>query len=867
MSDVSPATTRRALSDRIASVKFNATLQKLPDGLLKPGVVLRDYQLKGVQWMHAMFAADGVNGGILADEMGLGKTLQTIAFLAHLNQSPKSRRFLIVTPLSVLENWNDEFQKFCVSNSVCRVIKYTGTKEERASLREQIKDNIEFRFDAMLVTYETVTSDIAFVQSFEWDVLVVDEAHRLKNPLSLLHTTLLTLSPPPFKLLLTGTPVQNNLNELESLLAFCCPSIFGASSPPSGTLQTLYGCGANESEKNALLQELNELIRPFMLRREKESVLTLPPMKETVLYTPMSDLQKTLYKSILTKNMAVFDTGRKTGLMNILMQLRKCCNHPYLFDGIEPEPFEAGDHLFTSSGKLLVLDHLLAHLHSTNHRVLLFSQMTQMLNILQDYLTYRGYSHVRLDGSIRGQDRHTTVTEFSSPSSDTFVFLLSTRAGGVGLNLTAADTVIFFDSDFNPMMDMQAAARAHRIGQTRRVEVVRLVTEGSVEEVVLRRAKGKRVLSEKVVGGGSGGEEGSGVEEGKAGSDLVAVLRFGVAGLVGGDGGGVSVEKRAEELVEKYVCDAAETGGEDSNAVQEDASIYLYEGTDLKKDEDAFAQLKEEMGVAESNEETESAKQRALEQSDRAAALKLRREERQREAWLKMGYESFALAEDLESVMESEEEEEEEVDDAGKYFVYKTGSITDPDVGQGEVGIIVQLSLFFVVDDSGNWPARGVFAALSQMDGGIEEYYSASSGAAKNLALGSAHLLPTLIPVNSGGHVQVCLLVAQKRGRDGSLGNLRFPDLESGLMKVGKAAKLMGDIRLKRIAFLYGIRDAAKRLQVKEFVTTRGGDVMDGWDPSVVNLVVVEDIGEKEDLSEGCKSGVVILTVEELLES
>ncbi|KAJ3031206.1 UNVERIFIED_CONTAM: Chromodomain-helicase-DNA-binding protein 1-like [Siphonaria sp. JEL0065] len=1008
--DAQPELSRSSLKSKTTQINLTSSLAALPPGLLKHSITLRDYQLAGVAWMAALFDAQ-LGGGILADEMGLGKTLQTISFLLYLKQCRNvSGPFLIVTPLSVLENWKVEFTKFASSPNICRVIKYTGSKDERAELRERIGSK-EIRFDVLLVTYENVCNDIEFIRDFNWKVVVIDEAHRLKNPFSLLHTALLTLSPSPFKILLTGTPVQNNLNELESLLSFSCPSVFGAS-PPDGSLLRLYGSGSTEKENNELLKELNELIKPFMLRREKETVLTLPPMKETILYAPMTDIQKKLYKSILTKDMTAFDSGKKTGLMNILMQLRKCCNHPYLFDGIEPEPFEAGDHLFHAAGKLEVLDRLLSHLYKNRHRVLIFSQMTHMLDILQDYLTYREYTSVRLDGSIRGQERYDAVSSFNEKDAGAFVFLLSTRAGGVGLNLTTADTVIFVDSDFNPMMDMQAAARAHRIGQTKPVSVIRLLTEGSVEEVIFRRARAKRSLSDKVIssGGSSSNSSSNDVSNDlKSPSELISILRFGVSNLVvnGGDGG---VEDRAKLLVDQYIQDSIDfTGGGggssmdlDVEAVGENATIYLYDGTDYKKDEDAFLQLKEEVAVVTKSHENEAAQKSAQEQAERAAALQAKREAKQREHWKKIGYTSHALASDIDdSVTEDGEENEDQsqqTDDTSKYFVLQNGSITEPFVGRNETGIIIH-----IVDDSGNWPARGVFAALSQMYSGIEIYYR-SSWEAKNLPLGSAHVLPQQIPVKSGGSVQVCLLVAQKRGRDGSLGSIRFPDLEAGLFKVGKAAKLMGasvhlprfgqatpgfdwyqteriirkclpsqrvktllyyfrrnkhvppprlpsqgvtptqqnsaystaasrqpasshqsvgpssssiamkrtsskiktidspaskkpkqtaantsspftsapnlpaavaaasspvsvrppDISVKKVAFIYGIRDAEKRAKIKDIIGSVGGSVMDGWDPNQVNLVVVADENTKEDLSDGCKSGVVIMTVDDL---
>ncbi|XP_037530300.1 chromodomain-helicase-DNA-binding protein 1-like [Nematolebias whitei] len=297
---------------------------------------------------------------------------------------------------------------------------------------------------------------------WNWEVLVVDEAHRLKNQNSLLHKTLTTFSV-CFRVLLTGTPVQNNLQELYSLLSFIQPSIFA----PEDT-DSFVDSYSNIQNRPAQAAELQSILEPFLLRRVKSEVaVDLPKKTELVVYHGMSALQKKYYKAILMKDMEAFgnEHSSQNRLLNILMNLRKCVDHPYLFDGVEPEPFEIGEHLIDASGKLFLLDSMLTFLHKGGHRILLFSQMTRMLDILQDYMEYKGYSYERLDGSVRGEERNLAVKNFSS--KEIFVFLLSTKAGGVGMNLTAADTVIFVDSDYNPQNDLQAAARCHRIGQNR----------------------------------------------------------------------------------------------------------------------------------------------------------------------------------------------------------------------------------------------------------------------------------------------------------------------------------------------------------------------------------------------------------------
>ncbi|KAJ3406723.1 Chromodomain-helicase-DNA-binding protein 1-like [Chytriomyces hyalinus] len=808
--------------------------------VLAEGVNLRAYQSEGVEWMAALFEGDPSSGCILADEMGLGKTLQTITLLLsvlHANLINPNSKFLIVVPLSLLRNWVDEFEKFASKDVDVRVVAYAGTKDERALLREQIEDG-KVDFNVLLTTYEGVCSDFEFIQTFEWSMLVVDEAHRLKNPNSMLHKTLKTLNPSPlkprfkriksaaaatpseaatFKILLTGTPVQNNLSELEALLSFAVPDKFTT----DGELQRLYGSGNDDGEKRKLMKALNELVKPYILRRDKETVLTLPPMKETVLYTPMTPVQKSLYKSILTKDMSPFESGRRAGLMNILMQLRKCGNHPYLFDGIEPEPFQAGDHLFEASGKLMVLDGLLKYFHSHGHRVLIFSQMTAMLDILQDYLSYRSYTHLRLDGSIRGQDRYDAVRKFTDHNGDeeesAFVFLLSTRAGGVGLNLTAANIVIFMDSDFNPMMDMQAAARAHRIGQTKPVEVIRLLTQGSVEEVIYRRASAKKVLSQQVLDraepSASSNTDATAAST-AAGSDLVSILRFGLSKLVGDDTDtDASASSAAFSLVKTFTAsmdslsDASmDIDGVDDIPINEDASIYLYEGVDFKKDQDALTKLKSQVLGTQAASKAAVLGARKAETAKRAEEAREKREARMQDKWDKLGYISRVISSEAAVVDDDGDSSPDEDDDVEEdsletsarneeieWFSLKTGSVTDPAISASETGIIVH-----IVDDSGRWPNRGVFGALNFLDPEISIYYIASFEAG-NLKLGTAHLLPNSISTRSGGKARVCLIVAQKRGKDNSLGEIRLPDLESGLQSLGREAKkLKASVHLPR---------------------------------------------------------------------
>lgn len=261
-----------------------------------------------------------------------------------------------------------------------------------------------------------------------------------------------------------------------------------------------------DRDQDTVVQQLHRVLRPFLLRRVKADVeKSLLPKKEVNLYLGMSDMQIKWYKKILEKDIdAVNGAGgkreSKTRLLNIVMQLRKCCNHPYLFEGAEPgPPYTTDEHLIYNAGKMAVLDKLLARLQKQGSRVLIFSQMSRLLDILEDYCVFREYQYCRIDGGTAHEDRIAAIDEYNKPGSEKFVFLLTTRAGGLGINLTTADIVILFDSDWNPQADLQAMDRAHRIGQTKQVVVYRFVTDNAIEEKVLERAAQKLRLDQLVI--------------------------------------------------------------------------------------------------------------------------------------------------------------------------------------------------------------------------------------------------------------------------------------------------------------------------------------------------------------------------------
>ncbi|XP_029683668.1 chromodomain-helicase-DNA-binding protein 1-like [Takifugu rubripes] len=542
------------------------------------GIQLKSYQLDGVQWLSKCFQKQ--RGCILADEMGLGKTCQAISLLLYVSGALRNKGpFLVLSPLSVLENWRKEF-KFAPS---LKVLCYKGDKARRAELQTEMDSQ---GFDVLLTTYELCLKDASFLRRFTWAVLVVDEAHRLKNQFSKLHQSLKAFSV-KFRLLLTGTPIQNNLQELYSLLNFIQPTTFKADN-----IDNFITSYCNLQHQPALAAELQERLEPFLLRRVKGEVdVEVPNKMELVIYHGMTALQKKYYKAVLMKDLEAFqnDHGHKNRLLNILINLRKCVNHPYLFDGVEPEPFEMGEHLIEASGKLSLLNNILSVLHKKGHRVLLFSQMTRMLDIVEDYMEYKDYSYERLDGSIRGEDRDQAVKNFSN--NDIFAFLLSTKAGGVGLNLTAADTVIFIDSDFNPHNDLQAAARCHRIGQNRPVKIIHLIGRDTVEEIMYCRAVSKLNLTKTVIEDGRFSllEQ---AESASAGLQLSEILTFGLDKLLS------SEESSVQELNLEKILGPSRDGqwvNEDltrrlsSSSEEEECSssgqnhLYYFEGKDYSK--------------------------------------------------------------------------------------------------------------------------------------------------------------------------------------------------------------------------------------------------------------------------------------------
>lgn len=457
------------------------------------GGEMRDYQVAGLNWLVSLHE-NGISG-ILADEMGLGKTLQTISFLGYLKHIRGiTGPHLVVVPKSTLNNWAREFQNWTPD---VNVLVLQGAKDERATLiNERLVDE---KFDVCITSYEMILREKSHLKKFAWQYIIIDEAHRIKNEESSL-AQVIRLFSSRGRLLITGTPLQNNLHELWALLNFILPDVFGEAEAFDEWFS-----GQND-DQDTVVQQLHRILRPFLLRRVKADVeKSLLPKKEINLYIGMSDMQVKWYKKILEKDIdAVNGAGgkkeSKTRLLNIVMQLRKCCNHPYLFDGAEPgPPYTTDEHLIANAGKMVMLDRLLVRLKKQGSRVLIFSQMSRLLDILEDYCVFREFKYCRIDGGTAHEDRIAAIDDYNKEGSEKFVFLLTTRAGGLGINLTSADIVVLFDSDWNPQADLQAMDRAHRIGQKKQVVVYRFVTENAIEEKVLERAAQKLRLDQLVI--------------------------------------------------------------------------------------------------------------------------------------------------------------------------------------------------------------------------------------------------------------------------------------------------------------------------------------------------------------------------------
>lgn len=571
-------------------------LREQPEGVT---ATMKPYQLSGLSYLVHLYN----NGfsGILGDEMGLGKTLQTLSLFQYLEEqdrkngvtSEELRPYLVICPLSVLNSWVTEAQKWVPELNVLR---FHGASNERVRLKrvasglEDLKGNETLQsknrktsrkaglkvsrkptehksssYKIIVTTYDTFAAEQSwFKTSFVWRYVVLDEGHKIKSSVTQISTALRNISA-EYRLILTGTPLQNNLTEMWALLAWLYPDVFVENT------QTLFkeSFDLNKGKVNRqTMDDARRLLELVMLRRMKDSPgvnLGLPPKEEVLLYVPLTPMQRFWYTRLLTrvdnamlselfadgksKEKAAIQEDRKEDqllqrveklqatagdqgeweetthimreaiekeqsngeskgawqkLMNLVMQLRKCCSHPYLLPKVAPDPYYLSDHIIRASGKFILLDKLLKHtVLEQGKKVLIFSGFTRTLDYTEDLLSLisnhgQSFKHLRLDGSTARAKRNLDIRLFNQDGSDYKVMLLSTRAGGLGINLTSAQDVIFLDEDWNPQITLQAEARAHRIGQTKKVTIYKLCTQGTVEEQMMGRIRKKLYLSAKI---------------------------------------------------------------------------------------------------------------------------------------------------------------------------------------------------------------------------------------------------------------------------------------------------------------------------------------------------------------------------------
>jgi len=503
--------------------------KKQPDNLI--GGQLMKYQLDGLNWLYYKWHSK--QNAILADEMGLGKTIQIIGLLATLVSDWNCFPFLIVVPNATCANWRREIKQWAPS---LRTVAYFGSQAAREyayNYELYPRNGKELRCHIVVISYEAAQDEGSrkFFRSVPWQGLIVDEGQRLKSDKTILYNALSALKI-PFRILLTGTPLQNNARELFNLLQFLDPSFDAVA------MELEY-----QNLDNEKVARLHELIRPYFLRRTKAQVLTfLPPMAQIILPVSMPIVQKKLYRSILAKNpdllRALFrdkndvKSSERASLNNILMQLRKCLAHPFVYSQSIEERVASHQvshrNLVEASGKFQLLETLLPKLKERGHRVLIFSQFLDMLTMTEDLLEGLGMTYHRLDGTMSSLQKQKRIDSYNAPNSEYFAFLLSTRAGGVGINLATADTVIILDPDFNPHQDLQATSRAHRIGQKNKVLCFQIVTRASAEEKIMQIGRKKMALDHVLI-------EQMDAED-ATDQDLSSILRYGAAEIFSDNG-------------------------------------------------------------------------------------------------------------------------------------------------------------------------------------------------------------------------------------------------------------------------------------------------------------------------------------------
>lgn len=491
---------------------------------------LRDYQLESLKWMVQNWYS-GKNC-ILGDEMGLGKTAQSIACIEYQRQFGEATDpFLIVAPLTTLGHWKREIETWTNMNCVL----YCGNAKDKKIIQTyemwcEGADNL-VKPDVILSSFEHVMRDSGVFQSISWETMIIDEAHRMKGTKGATRTCIAGIEC-QWILLLTGTPVQNNVKELFGLLNLLDPKQYS----DEDEFLNRFGRSADKMTPSQV-HDLQRSLKPILLRRMKEDVENLPEKEECIIWVQLTREQRAYYKAIFENQIGALLGGSSAknipALRNVAMELRKVCCHPYLCDGVEDDitarnskdqtPLGELDLLVSSCGKMQLIHKLLPKLRAEKRKVLIFSQFKIMLNVMEDYCNLMDYPVERIDGSTASRDRQASIDRFSSTDKDGFVFLLSTKAGGQGITLTAADTCILYDSDWNPQNDLQAMARCHRIGQSKDVTIYRLVSKDTYEENLFRASSRKYGLDEAILGGlgANQGSDGNPEYDGKRISELL----------------------------------------------------------------------------------------------------------------------------------------------------------------------------------------------------------------------------------------------------------------------------------------------------------------------------------------------------------
>lgn len=566
----------------------------IPEPVAQPACIqgeMRRYQRIGLAWLLSMY--DSGAHPILGDEMGLGKTLQTISFIATLKLERKlPGQVLIVVPMGVMASWMAEFKKWCPGLSVMRF--HATTEDERLRQRKLLSSGSH---DCVLTTYETTKGPMMrSLKKRVWRALVLDEGHRIKGYDSELSQVLRGYRA-VCRVILTGTVIQNNLDELWSLLSFLYPDYFSEVGPFTKAFDITLKEHTIDREGLSLV---HYLCRPLALRRLKTEENSIPPKTETKIVFAFTEVQRDCYKALLLEQDSIlkkkapeekFTSSERKKLLFLMMQLRKACSHPFLLPDIERKvrggKFEeqCDDTIITSSGKMILLDKMLPKLKQQGNRVVVFSGFKRTLDIVEDYFKYRDIKFLRVDGSTDRLVRTVNLAEFNKPNSPYFVLLMTTRAGGLGINAQSADTVILLDSDWNPQVDLQAMARVHRIGQKKPVHVYRLIANGTVEERLLQRAQKKLFLDSMV----NRNCTAQAMEmDDLSNEELWSMLSFGVDRVV--------EKPTSDQELERLICrggeglaQAAKLTAATFNEKEEARSLRNFEGTDFKKTDEVEA--------------------------------------------------------------------------------------------------------------------------------------------------------------------------------------------------------------------------------------------------------------------------------------